>query len=76
MYYVYLILYGKDSNQRYIGYTSDLKRRVKEHKIKKENVKLIYYEAYPSEDIARNREISLKKSGSARKSLYERLKLL
>ena len=74
MYYVYLILHNK--NKKYIGYTSDLKRRIQEHKSSKKEVKLIYYEAYPEESMARKRELSLKKSGSARKSLYQRLKLL
>ena len=38
--------------------------------------KLIYYEAYPTERIARKRESILKKNGSIRKRLYERLELL
>ena len=76
MYYVYLIVHGINKEQKYIGYTSDLKRRIKEHQMKKKDVKLMYYEAYPKEDMARKREFSLKRSGSARKALYERLKLL
>ena len=76
MYYVYLIIYGKNKEQRYIGYTSDLKRRIREHQIKKREVKLIYYEAYPIKDMAIRRERSLKRSGSARRALYERLRLL
>jgi predicted GIY-YIG superfamily endonuclease len=76
MYYVYLLVYGDENKQKYIGYTSDLKRRFSEHKREKENCKLVYYEAYPDEDMARERERSIKGSGSIRKSLYKRLKLL
>ena len=75
MYYVYLIVYEEKKN-RYIGYTSDLRRRVKEHKRERGDVKLIYYEAYPTKEMAMRRERSLKRSGNARKSLYERLNLL
>jgi len=58
MHYLY-ILQRKD-NSLYIGYTSDLQRRIKEHK-KKDMNKLVYYEAYLSEEDARQREKKLKR---------------
>ena len=73
MYYVYLLV-NKNNNRKYIGYTSDLKRRLKEHQRNGAWV-LIYYEAYPLEDMAIDRERSIKRSGSIRKFLYKRLKL-
>ena len=82
MYYVYLIV--NNSNDKYIGYTSDLKKRLREHQKGSSKYtsqrdlswRLIYYEAYPIERIARKRESILKKNGSMRKRLYERLELL
>jgi len=78
MQYVYLL---KDRYSRiYVGYTSDLKRRLKEHTRGKSKylrnrrpVKLIYYEAYLSRKDARRREASLKNYGSVLKGLKQRL---
>lgn len=71
MFYVYLIR-NKITQETYIGYTSDLKRRFKEHKTK--HPELIYYESYKSEKDARNREIKLKKRGQTIRRLKEKLK--
>ena len=67
MFYVYILILS--NKQLYTGYTSDLKRRVKEHKCgkvkftsKRLPVKLIYYEAYISQIDARKREKYLKTS--------------
>ncbi|OGH10455.1 MAG: hypothetical protein A2857_00070 [Candidatus Levybacteria bacterium RIFCSPHIGHO2_01_FULL_36_15] len=65
MYYVYLL---RDINSKlYIGYSSDLKRRLKEHLQQKvyttkrmTKPDLIYYEAYSNEDSAKIRERKLK----------------
>lgn len=70
MFYVYL-LKNKDTGNSYIGYTNDLKRRVKEHRSK--NPEIIYYEAYKSEEDARKRERMLKQRGQAVRRLKERL---
>lgn len=71
MYYVYLIKNNRDG-ETYIGYTNDLKRRLKEHKDKKPE--LIYYEAYKSEKDARIREMKLKQRSQTVRRLKEKLK--
>jgi len=71
MYYVYIL---KNKNQKlYIGYTTDLRRRLKEHK-KKTNIELIYYEAYKAKKDAIIREKQLKKYKSAWGHLKRRIK--
>ena len=57
MFYVY-VLRGKDGNH-YVGYTSDLKRRFKEHQNGENSStayqrwELIYHEAYKTKALAR-----------------------
>lgn len=66
MFYTYILLSLKDK-ERYVGYTKDLKKRIKEH-IKglvestrnRRPIELIYYEACLNEDDARKREKYLK----------------
>ena len=65
-YYTYILLSQKD-NKRYIGYTSDLRRRIKEHNDglnkstkNRRPFKLVYYEACLSEKDAKSREKYLK----------------
>ena len=65
MYYVYIL--KLNNNQLYTGYTSDLKRRIAEHKAGQSEftatrlpVELIHYEAYLLESDARRREHFLK----------------
>jgi len=77
MFYVY-ILKSEKNGKLYKGFTSDLRRRIKEHNAKgpaftKNNGpwKLIYYEAFVSERDARREEKFLK-SGKGR----ERIKYL
>ena len=71
MHYVYLIKNNRDK-ETYIGYTNNLKRRLKEHKDKKPE--LVYYESYKSEKDARLREMKLKQRGQTVRRLKERLK--
>ena len=71
MYYVY-VMQNVSSGKLYIGYCSNLKRRAKEHKMKK-NVELVYYEAYLEEIKARDRERKLKMYGSAWRGVKKRL---
>ncbi|MDP3741400.1 MAG: GIY-YIG nuclease family protein [bacterium] len=80
MYYVYLL---KNKNgQYYIGYTVDLRRRIKEHFVGKVATtkrlsveKLLYYEAYANEAAAKERESKLKQFGSSYHGLIKRLRL-
>lgn len=79
MYYTYL-LENQNDKSWYIGYTSDLKKRLKEHTSghgsqttkKKENWLLIYYEAYLNKKDAEGRERFLK-SGSGRRYIKKQL---
>ena len=78
MYYVYVLqLKNKDL---YIGYSSDLKKRLQYHQSGKSKftrphrpVKLVYYEAYLSKDDATQREYNLK-TGQQREILKQRIK--
>ena len=79
MYYVYLLRSDKDK-KFYIGYTSSLTLRFKEHSEGLVNstkhrkpLQLVYYESYNSKDLATERETQLKKFGSAYASLLKRL---
>jgi len=73
MFYLYVI-WRESDGYYYIGYSSDLKRRFKEHSAR-QKCKLVYYEAYISEDLARARELALKQYGGAWRSLRKRLNL-
>ncbi|MFA5652430.1 MAG: GIY-YIG nuclease family protein [Candidatus Paceibacterota bacterium] len=79
MFYVY-ILQNKDKSL-YIGYSSNLKQRIKDHldgkggRTTKNKIdwKLIYYEAYLDKGDATCREIFLK-SGSGRRFINKQLR--
>lgn len=79
MYYVYL-LQSMKNGKHYLGYTSDLKQRVDEHNSGKSRYtrnhlpwKLVYYEAYETESLARVREQKFKQHGKRYMELLERL---
>ena len=79
MYYVYLIQ-SKLDHSVYIGFTSDLRKRVKDHNQGKTRsikhkipYKLIYYEAYLNKTDARKRELELKNNSSKKEILLKRL---
>lgn len=81
MFYVYLLEHIQDKTW-YIGYTTNLKRRLSEHQncngsrttsLKKGNYELIYYEAYLNKQDAIGREKYLK-SGAGRKYVKKQLK--
>lgn len=81
MYYVY-ILYSKKDGGLYIGYTTDLKRRISEHqqRLSKSTkhrvpVVLVHYEAFQETADARAREKYLK-SGYGRDQMRSQLKHL
>ncbi len=79
MFYVY-ILKSEKNNQLYIGYSSDLKKRLTAHNAGKNKAtkpfipyKLIFYEAFVNKIDAKNREEYLK-SGYGRRSINTMLK--
>lgn len=68
------------NEQLYFGFTSDLKKRLQEHKMGKvfstkkyAPTRLIYYECYLSRDDAKNRETMLKRYGSTYVHLKRRI---
>lgn len=84
MYYVYILLLS--NYQIYTGYSDDLKRRIKEHKLgkvkftsKRLPIKLIHYEAYLLKEDAQRREKYLKTTEGKRflkqqlKELFEKI---
>jgi len=80
MYYVYVLESAKD-NGFYIGFSSDLKLRFKNHidgqvdatKHRRPLI-LIYYESYSDKKLAQEREIKLKQFGLAYKELIKRIR--
>ena len=78
MFYTYIL---KNKNGRlYTGYTTDLRKRLKEHNDRKSKYtsytgpyELIYYEACLNEDDARSREVFLK-SGYGKRYINLRLR--
>lgn len=80
MFYLYVLKSSVDGSI-YIGYTSDLAKRVKEHNDKKSTStkskvpwELVYYEAYKSRNDAKHRERQLKRFAQAYKALRQRIK--
>ncbi len=80
MFYVYILKSRKDGSI-YIGYTDDLRKRLKEHnKAKSKSTKnkapfeLIYYESYKAKADARFRENNLKRFAKAYIQLKRRIK--
>lgn len=79
MYYVYILFSAKDG-KLYIGYTPDLKLRIKKHNSgyvlatkNRRPLKLIYYESYATGLDAKRREKFLK-GGKGREELKIQLK--
>ncbi|MEK7503043.1 MAG: GIY-YIG nuclease family protein [Patescibacteria group bacterium] len=77
---MYILKSDKDE-KLYIGSTSDLRRRFKEHNAglvestkSRKPLKLVYYECYASEDDARHREHNLKLRARALRQLLIRIK--
>ena len=73
MSYVYVLI-DPASQEIYIGFSNDLRRRVDEHaRSVHREWKLIFYEAYYSEKDARRREQRLKDHGNAVRQLKDRI---
>ena len=73
MHYVY-VLKRPNSQQIYIGYSSNLKQRIVQHQQSEHpGWKLVYYEAYLEESDARRRERRLKVGASAIGHLKNRI---
>ena len=78
MFYVYLLC-SINSDDIYIGFTTNLERRLSEHNAgknvstKKHQWRMAYYEAYASESDARDRETKLKQYGKSLAMLKKRL---
>lgn len=79
MYYTYILKLSND--KLYIGFTNDIRNRIKEHKngkvLSTRNflpAKLIYYECYLSYADARQRELMIKKFGSTYSHLKNRIR--
>ena len=81
MNYLY-VLYSadNDSEKFYIGSTSDLKKRLRDHNAGQnhstagKNWRLVYYEAYVTLSAARDRERKLKKHGRTKQLLLKRVR--
>ena len=80
MQYVYILETTDSRKKYYIGSTNDLRRRMIEHNSGKNKStkygipwKLIYYEAYRTEQLAWEREKILKQRGKVWQSLRKRL---
>jgi putative endonuclease len=81
MYYFYVLQSLKEENYFYKGSTNNLEMRLDEHNQglvvstrPRRPWRLVYYEAYISEKIARDREAAVKQSGSISVPLLRRIK--
>ena len=77
--YVYL-LKRVDEDIYYLGFTTDLRRRIYEHNnnlgcktTRGYSWELVYYESYQTENLARVRELQLKNNRGSKRALYTRL---
>ena len=79
MNYVYVLQSREDEPEFYIGFTSDLRRRFREHCSGSNRStagrawRLVYYEAYLAVEAARDRERKLKKHGRVKQLLLARI---
>ena len=80
MYYVYVLQNLCDETDFYTGYSRDLKKRVLQHNegrnpaTRGSKWRVVYYEAYISESVARDRERKLKHDGRVKRFLFDRVK--
>jgi putative endonuclease len=74
------ILKSKKDDKLYIGYTEDLRKRIKEHNLGfvpstklRKPFKLVYYESYLNQQDATRREHNLKLRAKALRQLKDRI---
>lgn len=79
MFFVYVLKSLKDGST-YIGYTSDLDKRLEQHNAGKTKsikskipFKLIYHETFENKTEAIKRELKLKKSSYEKEKLFKRI---
>ena len=72
MYYVYILKHPTEDDI-YIGFSTDLRARMKDHHSAHRGWKLAYYEAYALEEDARTRERRLKYHGNVKQLLKKRI---
>lgn len=72
MYYVY-ILKQPSEDRIYIGFSTDLRSRMRRHRSEHSRWRLAYYEAYASEADARARGRRLKHYGNVQQLLKKRI---
>jgi putative endonuclease len=72
MYYVYILKHSTEE-RIYIGFSTDLRSRLKRHRREHPVWRLAYYEAYASEADARARERRLKHYGNVQQLLKKRI---
>jgi len=79
MFYVY-VLKSKTDDKLYIGYTNNLRKRMKEHNEGKNfstksriPFKLVYYESYVASEDAKEREMQLKRFSQSYMHLKKRI---
>lgn len=79
MFFVYILKSRKD-DKLYIGYTNDLRKRIKEHNLGlvestklRKSLYLVYYEAYARREDATKRKHNLKLRAKALRQLKNRI---
>ena len=79
MAYVYFLISLNNNNTSYIGWTYDLKKRIKKHNegngarfTRGKKWKLIYFEVLKSKNLALKREYELKKNRKVRKLILDK----
>ena len=79
-YYIYVLQNVNNHNDYYVGYTADLKIRLLAHNSNQNAStrgriwRIVYSEAYISEEVARKRELDIKHNGRMRTFLMNRIK--
>ena len=80
MYFVYILQSLSQDDRFYLGFTSNLDKRLGQHNsgqnasTRGTSWRIVFYEAYLNERAARARERSLKRSGHGRRILMDRVR--